>query len=558
MADNYFDQFDESSEQEETNFFDQYDTADPAQPQAEQPVDQGPTGIISSQIQPATQPEIDTLGESLAKVVKTTPARFQRRAGGLMAIAGDKKERVKSVFAPMFEGAAKGEEPGIAAYAKTAWNMATSLPVLLFDKEVESNQAVKEGREYLSSKGREIAASAQEEIEANQANPDNPITQFAVDVARGTIDMGPMLAAGFITRNPNVAFNPASTGIFTAQVAGDTYIDRLEKGVGQSEAMDAVKFNILAEALPEQIPVMALLKKGTPFLKRMINSAFGEGVQETITSVLQQQYDNQTLEGMNLKEAILSVDWKQALYEGSVGMGVGGALSVPASIADAATREPLYDRQEGAPFAPTHKVADGVDAMPVTKNGQIVPDTYVDQAGKIHRDASAVAMPQVAPSQAGEGALDANAQAEAIKAEVMGTVAAPVVPGVEITPDAQPEQQVTKFEAEARAQGITEPAQINQYVMNALSGEQVDLVDYAKEYAPAPEVTRQAEIERIEATAEMPSDLPAAYEADIEREAPVEPVTESVIKPMKPEDYDRKTIESELNRLSKESKEIEK
>ena len=565
MADNYFDQFDESTEQEEANFFDQYDTATPAQPQAKQPVDQPATGIVSSQVQPATQPEADTLGESLTKVIENTPERWKKRGGGLMAIAGDKDEQIKSVFSPIFNKAKKGEDPGFLDYFKAAANMAISLPAILRDQSADKDSIGAQGQRWLSDKGREIAAAAQEEINLNQAMPDNPVTQFAVDVARGTIDMGPMLAAGFLTRSPSAGAvsgtlsSPMATGIFAGQVAGDTYIDRLEKGVGQSEAMDAVKFNMLAEALPESITVaQTLLKRGSPFVKRFINSALGEGVQETATAILQDTYDNVTLENMSLKDALLSLDPKNVLYQGAVGMGVGGALSVPASAAEAVIREPVYDQQEGASFTPTHKVAGGIDAMPVTKNGQVVPDTYVDQAGKVHRDANAVAQPQVEPSAVAADPLDANAQAEAIKAEVMGAEAAPVALGVEITPDAQPELQVAKFEAEAREQGITEPAQINQYVQNAISGEQVELVEHGKKYALTTEQKIQKEIERIDVESEKPSDLQAAYAADVEREAQADPVTDSVIKPQKPSDYDRKALQGELNKLSKEGKEIEK
>lgn len=565
MAQNIFDQFD--VDQEETNIFDQFEepVAQEVEPVAAAPVEAVEPVTAKVEVDPfagmePVVPEVEyepeKLGVSLAKVVANTPERFMRRGGGLMAIAGDKDEQMKSVFGPVFESAAKGEAPGISDYFKTALNMATSLPGLILGQQVKEGSLGAEGQKWLSEKGREIAADAQKEIIENQPVPGDPVSQFAVDVARGAIDMGPMLAAGFLTRSPSAAFNAPSSGIFAAQVAGDTYIDRLEKGVSQSDAMSAVKFNLLAEALPEQIPVMALLKKGTPFIKRFINSSLGEGVQETVTAVLQDTYDKQTLEGMSLKDALLSLDPKSVLYQGAVGMGVGGALSVPASIADYAA---------------------GERAEPVPAAEKVVEDAYIDP-------------------------MDANANADAIKAEVMGAEVAPVVPGIEIPagiqPAAvaavdegltdeeyenldpllqagvdqiraikgqvgapaliQPEQQVAQLEAEARAQGITEPTQINQYVMNALSGERVDLVDYAKEYAPAPEVTRQAEIERIQAAAELPSDLRAAYEADIEREAPVEPVTESVIKPMKPADYDRKTIESELKRLSKESKEVEK
>lgn len=286
----------------------------------------------------STTPE-DTLGEALTKVVETTPSRFKRAGGGLLAMAGDPTLTAKAQVAPLFEAAKEGDI-GFRDYFETAKNLAFNLPALLIRGEIKDDSLMDDANQWMSDTGREIAAAAEEEIALSRVDTSDPVIQFAADVAAGTIDMIPALTAGFLTRSPGSSnFQGALKGasFMAPQIAGHTYIDRIDKGVSESEAMDAVKFNILSEVLPETIPFMALMKKGTPFLKRVVDSTLGEGAQEYLTSVLQQTYDNQTLEEMSLIDAIKSVDWKQARYDGLVGIGVGGTLSVPAHIADLAS-----------------------------------------------------------------------------------------------------------------------------------------------------------------------------------------------------------------------------
>lgn len=159
--------------------------------------------------------------------------------------------------------------------------------------------------------------------------------KFGWDVAEATVNMVPMLAAGWATRNPGVTL-----GVMGMQVGGSTYADYLDKTGDHDKAMTAAKFHVAAEIVPETIPVMAILRKPVAGegVSRMLEATIGEGAQEMLTSILQQTYDKTALENMTLKDAILNIDWSNAAYEGLIGVFVGGTLATPGAIADAITK----------------------------------------------------------------------------------------------------------------------------------------------------------------------------------------------------------------------------
>lgn len=336
----------------------------------------------------AMAPE-DGLGASLGKVLENTPERFLKMGGGLMAMAGDETATVEGMVKPLADKVLRGEDIGFLDYMKAASNMITQLPSYFMGKSVKKGSVADNVKKYLSEQGREIAASANEEISKNQPNTDDPVTQFAVDVARGAIDMGPALTAGFLTKSPAVALSA-----ITPQVAGHKYIDRLDMGNQPWEAMDAAKFSVLAEVVPETIPVMALMKRGSPFLKRVIDSSIGEGGQEMLTSILEQTYDAQSLEGMSLKEALLNIDWERAGYEGLVGMGVGTTLSVPAHLADMVSRDQKTEVEKDVKDKVKDKVVDDIneshDVIRMLENKPAVTEGTAEEIAEAERVAEEI------------------------------------------------------------------------------------------------------------------------------------------------------------------------
>jgi len=261
----------------------------------------------------------DSLVEGLGKVVENTPTRFKQSIGGLIQAAGDPAE----VGGVAIRRLAENKDPSFFEKANAGLSLAYKLPGILLDKSINDDSAVAKAKQFMAEKGAEIYSSANEELASNQPNVDGAVQQFALDVSRGIIDMGPALAAGFVTRNP-----ATTLGIMGGQVGGQVYGERKAEGGSSGDASSAAVFHALAEVIPESIPVAALLKRGSPFLKRMFDATVGEGGQEFVTSALQQSYDLQSLEGMSLKDAMQNIDWSEAAYSGAVGVGVGGGLAI--------------------------------------------------------------------------------------------------------------------------------------------------------------------------------------------------------------------------------------
>lgn len=258
----------------------------------------------------AQPPQKDTLLSALRKeVIQNTPDYFKMQAGGALRMVGEAK--------PFSRGADLAyADSELAALGDP---QATERIRLL--KESDPLRQVDMG---MVETGQQMFREGAEAVRQNQPVGLSDGEQFAVDVARGTVNMGPAIATGLAT-GPVGALS-----VLGGQVSGQEYGEGRESGRSRGEAqMDAVA-NTLFEVIPETIPVMAILKKGSPLAKRAFDATLGEGAQEVITSLLEQTYDAQTLENMTLGEALRSINWKEAGYQGLVGAGVGGTLATAA------------------------------------------------------------------------------------------------------------------------------------------------------------------------------------------------------------------------------------
>lgn len=507
-------------DQEATNWDDfeptKWSDFEPVTSEAAPAVQQAPT---SADPVPA-----DTLIESIEKKVVNTADRWKGIGGGLISMAGDDKGALENITRPLLEAEQEGRDPGFFDYYKSAFNAVTSGSLLSsLQKQAIDKESI--GGKFLSSMsetGRKITEDANKELAANRVETDSLGVELASDIVGGTIDMLPMLIAGRIG-------GPTAAGVvFGGQVAGHTYGESVgDKGRTQGEALNAVKFDMLAEWIPEKFMVIdTLLKPGTSFIKRTINATLGEGAQEALTEVLQSAYDDVTLEDMSIKDAIMNLDWERVAKASAIGAGVGFSLAGPAHLLDKAGRPPAYDQTPGEPITPTHKVAGGIDAVPVTKKGVPVPDTFIDATGKIHRDTSAVEQPIIQPSSFDAGSLDANVQMDAIKAEVMGDAAKPVEqPVIEPTFEQVNQQAIDKVEQTISKTDIDEivppSAGTGTKVLKEPVTEPVDVVavekqeaidEAAHEAATSPENDRkepsvaQKEVENYK-TGDIPKDL---------------------------------------------------
>ncbi len=228
---------------------------------------------------------------------------------------------------------------------------------------------------------RDANAMVRQEADEALSSPDlqykgNAVQRYGWEVAEGIANMVPALAAGYVARNPGV-----SLGMIGGQVAGTTYSDYMkETGGDHDRSISAAKFHVMAELIPETIPVTAILRKtkAGEGMKRLFEASFGEGAQEMVTEVLQSTYDNTQLESMGLKEALLNIDWRQVGYAGLLGVGVGGGLAVPGAIGDyRASRQPTEPVPEAA--APTKPKGPLTRAAELSGSPDVAGGAVVDE-----------------------------------------------------------------------------------------------------------------------------------------------------------------------------------
>ncbi|RLC18924.1 MAG: hypothetical protein DRI24_01780, partial [Deltaproteobacteria bacterium] len=190
-------------------------------------------------------------------------------------------------------------------------------------------------RQAMQQTGEMLRSEANAELTAPENQYDaEGIEKYLYEVAEATTGMVVPLATGAVTKSPALAM-----AILSAQVAGNTYATTMEKTEGDhAKSMGAAKFSIIAEALPEALPVTAALRKtgAGEAISRLIETTLGEGGQEMLTEILTSVYDDTQLENMTFKEALTNIDWNEVGHAGLIGLGVGTAIGTPGSIADAA------------------------------------------------------------------------------------------------------------------------------------------------------------------------------------------------------------------------------
>lgn len=160
----------------------------------------------------------------------------------------------------------------------------------------------------------------------------------------------------------------------------------------------------------------AFVKGGSAFMK-LVKAAVGEGGTEFVQEQMEfgvEVLGTKTGAQLSTEEYAL-----QSLERGAQGL-VGGVtagttLAAPSVLLGGARKTDNQPDQGNEPpelFTPTHKAGGGQDVQPVTKNGKVVPDTYINREGVVFRDASAVPVANYDP------AFDVSAVAAAAKAEV--------------------------------------------------------------------------------------------------------------------------------------------
>ncbi|EPY03483.1 hypothetical protein [Magnetospirillum fulvum] len=240
----------------------------------------------------------DSWGRVLGKAIANVPQQWRSAAGGVLEMFG--RNDVSVLGAQM-----------------------RALKALEADPSLKAEDAIKAEleRDPTFAAGKRLRDSAQAAMKANASNVDPWSAKGLVgDIVGGATNMIPAIAAGIATRSPVVG-----AGVIGGQVLGEQYGDSIDKGRSSNQALVDSLFFAAAEAIPETIPMGALLEGGgKALLSRMGKSAVAEGAQEMVTEVLQRAYSAGVIgEEMTFGQAVEAV-----VRSGIVGAGVGGGLSV--------------------------------------------------------------------------------------------------------------------------------------------------------------------------------------------------------------------------------------
>lgn len=227
--------------------------------------------------------------------------------------------------------------------------------------------------EFLKARRGEIQ-TASRRLEANQPDygigPEGAAKRFAEAVMTGSLDMIPAIVTSFATGSP-------MTGamVMGGQALGGSMAEGMEiPGLSTDEATARALLFSAAEFIPEYVPMKILTQGGGDRLLRMIKAAGAEGIQESLTEVIQSGSDwaAGVDEDMTWGEFVQNV-----LYSGAVGAGVGATLgaAVPSGAAP-----PSLNQRPGSPPANPPGVPPVATnpAAPAARGPIVAPDAGLD------------------------------------------------------------------------------------------------------------------------------------------------------------------------------------
>lgn len=160
---------------------------------------------------------------------------------------------------------------------------------------------------------------------------------FVANALEGITGMAPALALGAMGPGLPLALSTISVDVF-----GNSLADGREKGLSESDNINRAAFNVMAEVIPESIPVMGMLGKlPGGALKNWLVATLGEGAQEMITEVLQTSidkgiYDENASAAEVFRWLGSSEGWSEIAYAGLIGGAMGATLGAPRYAVDRA------------------------------------------------------------------------------------------------------------------------------------------------------------------------------------------------------------------------------
>lgn len=252
--------------------------------------------------------------EVAAAGVETTAQREAREAAG--EPAGDTWGEVGTKFVENLDDRAKRWIGGLgqASAAMPDDPIMTGLSALLGQGD-ERRRFDEMGIE----EGKRIFNEGTAELERNA--PDvglNDPKRYAYELGNAFLDLGAAFAVSAVTRSPT-----AGASIMGAQVFGDQFGESKQKGRSDALAFADASFMGVTEIVSERIPLGVLMRPGGKFAGRVAKGAAAEGIQESVTEILQTGYDMGVLkEDMTWGEAA-----RRVIDAGIIGAGAGGGIA---------------------------------------------------------------------------------------------------------------------------------------------------------------------------------------------------------------------------------------
>jgi len=188
------------------------------------------------------------------------------------------------------------------------------------------------------------------------------------------LNMGPAVAATFLTKNPMVG-----AAIMGTQVYGQTYGTMLDRGYSPDQARAAAVFSALAETVTERVSLGVLTKNNFTGLKRIFAGAGAEGLQEPITEALQMGYDVGILgDDIGMGEAFMRL-----VDAGIIGFGVGGGMGATVEALNrastpAAQEEAKYEQHMDALHLDLTKANQEAQALEVLEGNTELLDKVIN------------------------------------------------------------------------------------------------------------------------------------------------------------------------------------
>ena len=167
--------------------------------------------------------------------------------------------------------------------------------------------------------GRDMYATAQKGIESKRPQDMSFMQELTYDTQMMLGRMAPVIAGGMATGGQSIG---AMIPMFM-QVRAERYTALRANGMSHTDATLHSDMSGLIEVGTEMTPIGWMMKRGTPFVKRIIQGTIGEGMLESVSSLLQSAWDKGTINP--------EMTWTEALraagYEGLIGTLGGATMS---------------------------------------------------------------------------------------------------------------------------------------------------------------------------------------------------------------------------------------